>query len=815
MRRDRLRAVRKGARQQRSSAGGRLEVRLLGGFDVRYDDRPIAGFESQKARALFAYLVVHRHQPLSRDHLAELFWPERDEDSSRQNLRQAIYNIRSAFPKGESAVLASDYQSIQLDPNLDCWLDVKAFEDAYRRGIANGGTDPYQLATAARLYNGDLLAGFLVKGSAAFDDWLIAEQERLREAAIEALRSLVEGYLARGDLRVGIQYARRLVAVDPISEEAHRYLMRLYALSGRRSRALAQYEELRKLLRGELDVEPLRETEDLYRSILLEKLEPQPGEEEEKPLGPLIPLVGRAPAFAFLRERWDAARAGRSRLTLIEGETGVGKTRLVKSFIDSVTSQQAPPVLRAQGLEAALGVGYRMFVDLLSDAASAFPDRAEAAMAAGPARLAGALLRLAQDPLEAAEREGDVAAPEAAFTRQDLFDAVRAFLAGFATRGADPAPVIVLLDDLQWADPGSLELLEDLAVRPLAAPVWIVATLGPGDGRSRPPLPRLARHGDAGGVDRLRLERLPAEAVAEIAVSLVGDTAARDLVDFLAHHGEGLPLAIAELINFLWDEGGLVPEGPARWFLRGAAEPPPGLERGEIGALVQRRVRRLPASTQRLLSLAAVIGARFDPEILGLAANEHAAVVDTALEILIERWLVRQAFRHWIYPRRPRDLALWASGARKGSFDFAHAAILRALLAELPFARRRAMHAQVAEVLERRYGEYNPALSETLAHHWENAGRSERALGYYELAAERAAGVVATATALDYCARAEQALRGLRHAPGRDLRATRTRLHRLGARLETGKSHGAPRRSRPAGSPPARRAAVSRTPRPR
>ena len=238
-------------------------MRLLGGFEVWDGDRQVAGFESQKVRALLAYLACHRHRAFSRDHLAGLLWPERETDGARQALRQAVYNLRAKLPASE-AVLLSSHQEIGLHPQADCWVDVEEFEEALRQG-SDRSVDPHLLSAAVQLYRGEFLASFFVKDSPEFEDWMLGEQVRLRDAAVDVLRRLIESYRRRGEYRFGVHYARRLVALEPLSEEAHRDLMRLCALAGQRSRALAQYEELLKVLRDELGVEPLAETRAALR----------------------------------------------------------------------------------------------------------------------------------------------------------------------------------------------------------------------------------------------------------------------------------------------------------------------------------------------------------------------------------------------------------------------------------------------------------------------------------------------------------------------------------------------------------------------
>ena len=193
----------------------RLDIRLLGGFDARIAGQPIQGFESQKVRALFAFLACQQERGASRDQLAGLLWGEKSDEAARRNLRQALHNLRLACAETdpEAEVLLAAQGQLCIHPELDCWVDSVQFEEAIDRGFLAGGADPYQLAKAARLYTGDFLAGFFIKDSPPFEEWMICEQERLRESAIETFRTLIGAYMARGEYRLGIQYARRLLAV--------------------------------------------------------------------------------------------------------------------------------------------------------------------------------------------------------------------------------------------------------------------------------------------------------------------------------------------------------------------------------------------------------------------------------------------------------------------------------------------------------------------------------------------------------------------------------------------------------------------------
>ena len=745
-------------------------MRLLGGFEVWVGDRQVGGFESQKVRALLAYLLCHRRRAFSRDHLAGLLWPERNAEGARHALRQALYNLRSTWPDGLQPPVTSNNLEIGLNPEADCWLDVEAFEEALLWGTEREAVDLHQLSTAAQLYRGELLAGFFVKDSLGFEDWLVTEQTRLREAAVEVLHRLIDSYRRRGEYRFGVHYARRLVAIEPLSEAARRELMRLCALSGQRNRALAVYEELVNALQSELGVEPLEETRALYESILAESVVKEIASRDTEAIGPIVPLAGRAEAYGCLRECWRRVLGNEVHLTLITGEGGVGKTRLIKSFLDVTTSQRQTTVLKGRCHELAPRAGYQPFVEVLRGAL-AEEDFADQYLDGLPAEVLEDLARLVPE-LRDLRPELAVQAPlEGVEGRRRLFRSVGLFLEGTCRSGD---PLVVFLDDLHLADNDTYDLLSFLLSR-LEGPIWIVATYRALELDRDHPLSQIARRLEKSGVaTRLEVDRLEPQSVEEIAVSLVGEDQATELAQFLEERSAGLPLAVAELVNFLWDEGVLVARGAGSWNL---TSPLAGIDlpAEDVEELIRLRVRRLPNSTRRLASLAAIMGQSFDAQILQDAGEEHVIVVELALEILLKRWLVRQFTHSWQRNQRERDIVHWEKGARRGSFEFSHKRIRSALFHELNPIRRQAMHGQVVVALERLRGERG---YEELAYHALAANLWEKALIPLERAAERARCMLARETALYYYDRALEALSRLVGAARSRDQAERWRVER-------------------------------------
>ncbi len=724
----------------------RVEVRLLGGFDVRVDGRPITGFESQKVRGLLAYLIVGRGTPRSREGLAELFWPEHAPVSGRSSLRQALYNLRSTLapsPDGPDWV-ASTHQTVTFSGGPDIWLDVEAFAEGLRRGLTDDGPLPHVLAQAVQFYRGDFLSGCAVRGSSEFESWMAEQQERLRDEAIHALRVLISFYRDRGEYRLAIQYAQRLLTLDPLSEEAHRQLMSLYSLSGRRGRALSQYEDLRHRLDRDLGVEPGEETHALYRSILREDQVAGERGEGVEPVGPIIPLVGREAQLAALRRVWGTVQRGSGAFTLLEGEPGVGKSRLAKTFL-AEAEKAAGAVLLARCQGAELEVPYQPIRDALRNGVgenSEETDAARLALAGAAPELVAEIALLLPElgrpdlpPLPAPA--GDSAA------RDRLADAVWQLLRRLASLSGrrSARPVVLLLEDLHLADRTTLGLLERLLPGLASAPVWILATAATGwRVEAVDPLARLRPESQKGRteVSQIFLDPLDEASVRQIARKLMGPSESGDLARLYLRHTGGLPLAIAELTNLLADEGILVRSPQGGW----TATSPLGHmrlpESDPLKEIILRRVSLLPTSTRRLMTLAAVLGHGFDAVMLREVEHEHMTVIECALEGLLDRWLIRHSASQWHASRRERDIVLWANGARRGTFEFSHEMIRRTVYDSLSRTRRRVLHRQMAEALEERAGEDRESICELLAYHYARAGAWDRTVSYLKMASDRA-----------------------------------------------------------------------------
>lgn len=319
----------------------RLALQLLGAFAVRLDDQPVTAFETDKTRALLAYLAIESAAPQRRDRLAGLLWPDRPEAAARRSLSQALFNLRRVI--GDDAALPffqATREAIQFNPASDHVVDVIEFEAAVRRAAAHHhdagvcSACVAQLQRAAEWYRGELLPAFSIADSTVFEDWLLLKRESVRQQALGALAQLTAHYAQQRNVEAALRYARRQLELDPWREEAHQQAMRALWQAGRRSEALAQYDACKRALADQLGVEPSPETQALHNQIRsTTNGEARKADLRMKPLPTsLTAFVGRERELEQLSQL--SAQPGCRLITLV-GPGGVGKSRLAVHFAAS------------------------------------------------------------------------------------------------------------------------------------------------------------------------------------------------------------------------------------------------------------------------------------------------------------------------------------------------------------------------------------------------------------------------------------------------------------------------------------------------
>ena len=312
-----------------------LILRLLGSPQIRLNGELLDTLPSAKSQALLFYLALNRG-PQSRLTLAGLLWPAKSDAEARMNLRQALYQLHRVLPSH----IAPTREHVTLNPQAPQEIDVIQFEVELNAGLMG---DMTALHAAVDRYRGDFLAGFYVDDAPEFEEWLLVERERLRSLALQALHQLANYHAQRCELGLALQYAGRLLALEPLREEAHQLMMRLLAWDGQVSAALAHYAHCRELFSSELGVEPSAETAALAEAIRAGQLT---SDRVVGQIGSLIiphqlppqttAFIGREHELAALAE---LNRQEQPRLITITGPGGIGKTRLALAYGERHLSQ--------------------------------------------------------------------------------------------------------------------------------------------------------------------------------------------------------------------------------------------------------------------------------------------------------------------------------------------------------------------------------------------------------------------------------------------------------------------------------------------
>jgi DNA-binding SARP family transcriptional activator/tetratricopeptide (TPR) repeat protein len=610
----------------------RLILSLLGAFQARTapNGPPLA--LPKKTQALLAYLAMAR-RPVARAELSTLLWGDTGRQQAQQSLRQTLSGLRQSLARA-GPVLVADPQSVSLEQG-GLQVDATAFEALVRKADAGS------LADAATLYRGDLLAG-LDLDEGPFEEWLLAQRERLRELAMNGLTQLLAQQTAARALDEAVSCATRLLALDAMHEPAHRALMQLYIAQGRRPAALRQYQTCVAVLRRELGVEPASETQQVYAETLREAATPPQAategeakmreQDRERIIASVaaLPFVGREAELERLRRAMTDAFAGRAALVAVSGEAGVGKSRLLR---------QVAAEASVRGARVLLGRAYR----------------AEQILPLGPWR----------DAL----RDGTVVAnPEAML---DATDPARLFTAmsGLLENLAAARPLVVMLEDLQWADDMSLRLLAYLGRRLVDQPVLIVTTAREEDMVDAVALrAALADLDREIGVASLVLADLSQEETLALVRALARVTTKAGLGRIAGQvwaASEGNAFMAVEMLRAL-EEGAASPAGSAASLPERARQ------------VVTGRLERLSEHARGLVGVAAVIGRDSEFALLQRAAQLDDALAAAAVEELVRRRIFRVA------------------GER---FEFTHEHIREIVYAELLAPRRRLLHRQVANAI--------------------------------------------------------------------------------------------------------------------
>lgn len=793
-----------------------LKLWLLGPPRIEADT-VLVEIQRRKAIALLVYLAVTGESQL-RDSLATLLWPESDQSSARMALRRDLSALHKALGRvwleidREQVGLAR-----KLGLWLDVEQFQQLLAACRTHGHPAGEVCPTclpLLSEAVELYRADFLTGFTLPDCPEFDEWQFFQTESLRRELASALARLARGYGIQGDAgrESAIAYARRWLALDPLHELAHQQLMQLYAWTGQQGLALRQYQECVRLLDEELGVAPAAETTQLFETIKARRISPPPSLAVASPsskadVAPDPPrptflnlqtepidikppvFVAREAELARLDSFLDMALAGRSQAIFVIGEAGRGKTALVQEFTRQAQTRQADLIVAGGNCNAYTGLGdpylpFREILGLLTGdveerwAAGAMSQTqaqrlwaftsysVQALVNSGPdlidtfipgsALLARAKAAASSDTAWLVQLKEltarHVASQSPANVQQsDLFEQFAKVTQAAARR----QPLLLVVDDLQWADGGSINLLFHLGRRLEGSRVLMVGIYRPAEvalGRSA----TLSPAGVAGQRERHPLEALVNEFQRQFGDILIdlGQAEGRRFVNVfletepnqlgpefregLYHHTRGHALFTVEMVRGMQERGDLVRDEQGRW-VEGPAlnwEILPARVEGVIGE----RVGRLPLRLQETLKIASIEGEMFRAEVVA------------RLQAMDERTMIRQLSGELDQQHRlvssQGSQRLGPEGQRLSPYRFRHILFQRYLYHNLAEAERVYLHEAVGSELERLYGEQTEAVAIELARHFETAGLVFKAVHYLHQAGSRAVRLSANEEAL-------------------------------------------------------------------
>jgi DNA-binding SARP family transcriptional activator/tetratricopeptide (TPR) repeat protein len=671
---------------------GHLDVRLFGHLEVALHGRRLTFPTPRKSLQVLAYLLLHREAPVSREYLAFLLYPDDEEGAARAKLRATLSEFPKILPSLADRCISIDTDKVAWNPDVDLWLDVDAFDKA--------ANDRAGLAEAIELYRGDLLPE-------VYDEWLDAIRERYRNAYQRCLTERVSEARRSADLALAIETARKVLAIDPWREDIVRRIIAMRYESGDRAGALSEYAVFVKRLRAEMGTGPMPETAAVAERVSRGEAPVDDEVAEGRPAiegrSAILPFVGRRDEMERLLETWSRAARGRGTCAFVGGEAGIGKSRLVFELAHAVEDRGGRVILGATSSPEA--IPYESVVDALRSAlplvAALRPGMALACVAALLPEILGRMSLPAVPRLDA-ERE-----------RIRLFESLFRCVADLAAQ----RPLLLVLEDMHWAEAASIDLLQFLLRRISGTPVMVIITYRDEESARLQAFHRLRREArTSAAAQSMWLSRFSTADVEELRATVhdVRDRAA----DALIAASNGNPLFLAQLVVE-------VREGESN------AAP------GSLDDVLERRIERLTEHARTVAEIAACIGDRFSRETVREVSAWDETALNDAFDELLDRRIIREA-----------------GGRGFLEYAFTHQlvqdAIVRSVAPKDAAVRRR----RIARVLERLYPERVPELAASLAAHYEFAGDVANASRCYLVAIRRSIAIGALKEAQMQCQRA-------------------------------------------------------------
>lgn len=684
-----------------------LSIRLFGRPEIFLDKKSVK-LARRKSRALLFYAAAHI-QPVPREAVLDLLWIDLPRPAALQTLRTSLYGIKQVL--GEAVQI--DQQFISLSPQVA--VDAREFQT----GLERAEDHVEGLEQTLSLYAGEFMQGFQIPDSAEFEDWINLEREHYRQIAIRNFAQLATHHKNEKNYRLAIDNLNRALTIQPLQEDLHRERILLHFLAGDRPAAIQQYDALRKLLDRELGVPPMAETRALYDQILTDHAPTVSAAKSVRAVSPRkaaktspagLPFVGRK---SELNELQLARQAGK--FALIEGEPGIGKTRLASEYLQ--TSEALGLIGVARELEQNLP--YQPVIEALrsilnSPKWSPIQEKIEKQLSpVWAAEVSRFLPELSRQISPQVEYELKV-------DESRLWEGIRQLLTVIASNQA----VVLVMDDIQWAGDSTLGLLGYLVRQGGIPDLFIMGT-------ARPTSPSLAFRTFLQSLSRqdlihkVALSRLLPGDIQQLARHLSAQYAP-PLAEWLQTTSEGNPYILTELVKYARQKKLIRPDGTLN-LSDLSAEP---LIPQTVYQLIQSHLESLSDAARRILDAGVAMGRKFNFDLVTFAAGISEQAALDAMDELLDQGLVR--------PEQGKD------------FIIEHSLIMEVAYQEVGELRHRFLHRRIAEAMEALQPSGLEQKAGFLARHFSEAGETKRAAVYARLAGKQAADLAAWHEAIDY-----------------------------------------------------------------
>lgn len=788
----------------RDSGAMSLRIYLLGQFKLQVDDQPLE-LQSRPAQSLFAYLLLNAGVTQRREKLASLLWPEATETNARSYLRQALWRIRKALCQASLTwedYLKTDDIHVTFNDQSDYCLDVESL-------LANfEAKSTAELIAAAQLYQGELLPGF-------YDEWVILERDRFQAAYHQLMNQLLERLLQAGNWDEVLHWGEAWIRLGHLPEPAYRALLRAYAGLGNQSMINATYRRCVQALDRDLGVEPSPETQRLYeeirsgildasspfpvpvrdivakRPLFLEDSAPQP---VEKPL-----FVARQSELERLDQFLELALKGHGRMGFVIGEMGSGKTALIEEFTRRAQITYPDLIVAGGNCNAHTGLGdpylpFREILLLLTGDVEAqwaagtitreharhlwqtLPLTVQALVQVGPnlidtfvsgSALAERAAAFAPDEADWFGRLSDLLnrkVPPTSRTLQpqqsDLFEQYTKVLQLVAQQ----SPLLLVVDDLQWADPGSINLLFHLGRHIGGGRILIIGAYRSEEvaigraGKRHPLHPIINEFQRRFGDITIDLSHAARRKFVEAIIESEPNELSAAFKEMLYQQTNGHPLFTIELLRGMQERGDLVRNERGHWVEEEVLdwETLPA----RVEAVIAERIGRLERPLLAALQLACVQGGTFTAEVVAQIQSIDEQTVFQQLSTELDK-------RHRLIRAQSIDRV---NGQLLSQYRFRHNLFQKYLYAGLDDVERVHFHELVGTALETLYGTSSETtrIALQLAWHFQEARNTEKAIHYLHLVGNRAVQMYAYLEGITHLTKARDLLLTLPESLDRD-----------------------------------------------